>query len=507
MALPKTALPSLCRICQKGAPKFFLGSPFNEARYKALLEGLEAVELSSKDFNLDNFDFRLDAEYFLKSNLLFLKQLDNTGYKKIEDFCYVTDGIHTSIDYSETSNIKLISATSPRENYFDVSRNAFISEIAHLNNPRTALKENDIIISTVGTIGNCAVATKDILPANSDRHVGIIRCHRDFLASYISTFLLSKYGRFQTWRESTGNVQLNLFIYKIKTLKIAILSVNFQHEILNLVKSANFKRELSRQTYIDAETLLLQTIGLSNFKPANEPVNIKNFKDSFLATGRLDAEYYQKKYEEVIRHIKAQKHERLADLVKIKKSIEPGSDAYSNEGLPFLRVSDYNKHGLSEPEKKLSASFCNDNKELLKGLMPKKETILFSKDGSVGTAYMLRTDKEMITSGAILHLTVKDKEQIMAEYLTLALNSKLVQMQAERDAGGSIILHWRVGEIEDVIVPVIEYPTQEKIAALVDESFALKKQSEQLLETAKRAVEIAIEQDEEAASAYIGDRH
>lgn len=37
----------------------------------------------------------------------------------------------------------------------------------------------------------------------------------------------------------------------------------------------------------------------------------------------------------------------------------------------------------------------------------------------------------------------------------------------------------------------------------IEESFRLKKQSEQLLETAKRAVEIAIEQDEEEAMRYI----
>ena len=47
---------------------------------------------------------------------------------------------------------------------------------------------------------------------------------------------------------------------------------------------------------------------------------------------------------------------------------------------------------------------------------------------------------------------------------------------------------------------------QEKFATLVEESFRLKKQSDQLLETAKRAVEIAIEQDEEAAMKYISRR-
>lgn len=76
-------------------------------------------------------------------------------------------------------------------------------------------------------------------------------------------------------------------------------------------------------------------------------------------------------------------------------------------------------------------------------------------------------------------------------------------MQAERDAGGSIILHWRVSEIESVVIPLIDYTKQQEIAELVEESFRLKNKSEELLETAKRAVEIAIEKDENAALNFI----
>ena len=76
-------------------------------------------------------------------------------------------------------------------------------------------------------------------------------------------------------------------------------------------------------------------------------------------------------------------------------------------------------------------------------------------------------------------------------------------MQAERDAGGSIILHWRVGEIENVLVPVIAKQTQQQISDLIEESFRLKKQSEQLLELAKMAVKMAIEEDEKIAMAFI----
>jgi restriction endonuclease S subunit len=129
---------------------------------------------------------------------------------------------------------------------------------------------------------------------------------------------------------------------------------------------------------------------------------------------------------------------------------------------------------------------------LIDSLKPKKETILFSKDGSVGTAYMLREDADFITSGAILHLTVKNKD-VLPEYLTLALNSKVVQQQAERDAGGSIILHWRINEIENVVVPIVDYKIQQQIAELIEKSFCLCKESKRLLNEAKDMVEKEIE--------------
>ncbi|MDR1384765.1 MAG: hypothetical protein LBJ67_13105, partial [Planctomycetaceae bacterium] len=351
------------------------------------MEGLEVSEVLLSKLKITNYELRFDAEYYSKKNLELNYQLNKVGFKRIKNFAFVTDGIHTAIDYSEKSNVKLVSATSPRENYFDFSRNVFISEKSHGENPRTALQVNDVIISTVGTIGNCAVVKLSDLPANSDRHVGIIRINsKQFLPNYVSTFLLSKYGRFQTLRESTGNVQLNLFIYKIKILKIANLSIYFQKKIDEMVCLANNNREQSQLLYHQAEELLLETIGLKDFQPSQMGTNIKSFKESFLATGRLDAEYYQPKYEEITAKIKEQQYDMLGNLVNIKKSVEPGSDAYSDEGLPFIRVSDYNKFGISTPDKYLSGSYCNENSALLKSLYPTKETILFSKDGSVGTA-------------------------------------------------------------------------------------------------------------------------
>jgi restriction endonuclease S subunit len=128
---------------------------------------------------------------------------------------------------------------------------------------------------------------------------------------------------------------------------------------------------------------------------------------------------------------------------------------------------------------------------------------LLTKDGSVGIAYKVEEDLDYITSGALLHLTVKQK-RVLPDYLTLVLNSIIVQSQAERDAGGSIIQHWKPSEIGDVIIPILDDDTQKKITTDVQSSFSLRRQSEQLLNFAKQAVEMAIEEGEDIAMKWLG---
>ena len=364
-----------------------------------------------------------------------------------------------------------------------------------------ALKENDILVSVVGTLGNAALVQKENLPAIFSCKSTVLRV-KDINPSYLLTYINCKYGRSLLLRKERGAIQKGLNLDDLKTLDVYIPGNDFQLNIEQLFKLSIDGEKQAKNKYFQAEQTLLEAVGLADFKPSTQNTNIKTFAQSFGTSGRLDAEYYQPKYEEMMARITNQSHSKLVDVVTIKKSIEPGSDAYAEEGLPFIRVSDYSKYGLTTPDKCLSDAFVADNQALLESLKPKANTVLFSKDGSVGTAYLLREDLHCVTSGAILHLLLK-RDDVLPEYLTLVLNSKLVQMQAERDAGGSIILHWRVGEIENVILPIIDLTTQTKISQLVQQSFTLKAQSEHLLSVAKRAVEMAIEQDEAAAMAWI----
>ena len=116
---------------------------------------------------------------------------------------------------------------------------------------------------------------------------------------------------------------------------------------------------------------------------------------------------------------------------------------------------------------------------------------MLSKDGSVGIAYKVEEQMDVITSGAIIHLTVTDKE-VLPDYLTLVINSVVVKLQAERDAGGSIIQHWKPSEIEKVVIPILPMQEQIRLSEMLKQSFALRKESKTLLQQATLMVENAI---------------
>jgi restriction endonuclease S subunit len=453
--------------------------------------------------NLEQGSLRFDSEHYHPTNLFLLQTLKKKNHAQIGDFAFVTDGIHASIDFDENSKINLLSAKAPKENYFDLSGTGFISKEQDEKNKRTRLKENDVVISTVGTIGNCAVVDKSILPANSDRHVGIIRIEKDYQPYFLSSFLLSKYGRFQTFRESTGNVQLNLFIYKIKEITVPNLSQNFQKLIQDVCVKAHRLKTDSVNFYSQAEQLLLSELGLLDWKPKHELAFIKNFSNAKDAE-RFDAEYFQPKYEEIVEAVKKYKggFDELGNLVKIKKSVEPGSEAYQENGIPFVRVSNLSKFELSDNNQQFISEELYDE---LKTHQSKKGEVLLSKDATPGMAYFLNEEpQKMIVSGGILRLKI-DNKQVLPEYLALVLNSVIIQKQIERDAGGSIINHWRPDQVKATLIPVLKNDKQEEIKALIEKSFNDRKLSKSLLKIAKRGVEMAIEKDEKEAKKWINN--
>lgn len=465
-----------------------------------MLDGLEVSVINIK--NLER-SIRFDAEFYSKENLRIESFIKKGKFEALTELVKVSDGNHMSISEKFTTEGVPYYRGQDIHSFFIENSTPICIDEQTFNLPvmkRSHLKKGDVLLSIVGTIGKLGLVYSN-LKATCSCKLAILRPSK-ISAEFLSIFLSSKFGNNQIKKYTRGAVQMGLILDDFDQLLIPKLSTNFQAKIENIVKSAHQRLEQSQSLYAQAEALLLSELGLQDWQPSEANTAEVSLVDSFLSSGRLDAEYYQPKYDELLEKITHIDNEPLINLVTIGKSIETGSEAYSDEGVPYIRVSDISKFGIEQPTTRISNDYYLRNKTLLDKLKVKKNTILLSKDGSIGIAYTVHEDLDMLTSGALLHLKIKNK-RVLPDYLTLVLNSNVVQQQAERDGGGSIIVHWRVSEIEKVIIPILSEDIQGQISNFVCQSQAAQAESKRLLALAKEAVEVAIEQSEEAAEKLI----
>lgn len=466
------------------------------------MDGLECSEINRSELERT---LRIDSEFYSKSAIKVSDMLQSRSHDLLTTFVNVSDGNHMGIsDYFIDEGVPYYRGQDAGAFFIENSNPICIDEKT-FELPvmkRSHLKKGDVILSIVGTIGSLSLVYSD-KSATCSCKLAILRPKEGKNAELLATFLRGKYGQAQITRFTRGAVQKGLILEDMDQLVVPVFGDGIVEAIRNAIQSAYQIQEKANNCYREAQRTLVNSVG-SISVPA-ESVSVRNISTSFYTTGRLDAEYYQPKYDALFTALSTIKTKKLGGahgIVNIEKSIEPGSEVYVEDGIPFVRVSDVSKFEISEPEVKLRNDIL-PNPEVL---FPQKDTILLSKDGSVGIAYKTESTMPVITSGALLHLTVRNKAEVLPDYLTLVLNSPIVQLQAERDSNGAIIQHWKPSEIENVIIPVLDMDIQKEIATKVQESFALRKQSKQLLEYAKHAVEMAIEQGEDVAMEWLKDK-
>lgn len=454
-----------------------------------MLEGLEISEVRYSDIMSDVETIRLDSEYH-KKEFIYIDELKKAHQ---EHFCKFSD-YNVTIDCSAfypgieqfygCGKIPLIRVQNIKNGVIDYDSCATLPQLSQDYSTLKWVKEGDIVITKGGSIGFTGYVTKDAL-ASRDL-IFIKSSHLNpKISKFIYLYFSTNFAFKQLVRSSSQCAQPHLTITLVKNFDIIKLSDEFIQDVSNIYDHFTQNTLLSKKYYAEAENILCEALGLNCWLSKNSTINVKTLRSTFLSSGRLDAEYYQTKFDDLFELLSKYDCDTLDNLVNINKSVEPGSDSYQDKGIPFIRVQDLSMYGISETDVYLSP------KEFSNIIRPKKDTILLSKDGSVGIAYKVEEDSDYITSGAILHLSIK-KETILPDYLTLVLNSKIVQMQAERDAGGSIIQHWKPSEIKRVVIPILPLDVQKNISEKIKHSFALRKEANNLLVEAKNNVEHAI---------------
>ncbi|MDE0400111.1 MAG: restriction endonuclease subunit S [Candidatus Poribacteria bacterium] len=440
-------------------------------------------------------DKRLDSEHYHPYHLENLRKFENKSQPLSGFITHITGGATPlGAEYPE-EGVPFLRVQNIMPNYISDADIKYLSPSQNREILRSQLKKDDVLLTITGvSYGKSAVVTDKFVGANINQH-SVKMTVKNIIPYFLSTFLNCKYGYSQSTRHVVGITRPALDYSAIRSFSIPDLDRNFQEVIASCCYQAEKSREDSKQRYNKAQTLLLAELGLVDWQPKQQLTFVKNFSGTESA-GRIDADYFQPKYDEIVNAIKSYSGgwDTLGNLTTLKKCVEVGSKEYIETGIPFVRVSNLSPYEMTQ-EKYISEELYAELTEH----QPKQGEILFSKDATPGIAYYLReTPKKMITAGGILRLKSKT-DRIGHEYLTLVLNSILTQEQVNRDVGGSVILHWRPDQVAGTVIPILSKEKQAEIEQKVIESFSLRRRAKDLLEHAKRAVEIAIEQDEQAA--------
>jgi len=375
------------------------------------------------------------------------------------------------------------------------------------------LEEKDILISSIGkgSIGKVAInLEKERLATVSE--VTVLRDCK-YNPFFIAIYLQSKFGQTEINRQITGATgQLHLLPSNIASIIAPKTTDSAQEKIEEMVLKAYEEREKADSLYKIAEDTLLEELGLKDWRPKSkkiviggkefeeeENISIRNLSEAIEAD-RIDAEYFQPAYEEISKKIKEYPN-GFSRLLNHVENVNPNFDPtkYPEQTFSYVELADIDSsigviHRVNELKGEEAPSRA-------RRMLKEGDVIVSSVEGSLEKVALV--DKEhngCLASTGFFQFRPLD---ILSEVLLVLSKTIVLQSQLKKKCSGTILTAVPKESLRDIIIPILPLSTQQKIASLVQQSHEARKRAKELIEIAKRAVEIAIEEEEQEALSYI----
>lgn len=448
------------------------------------MEGLEVVEVKLSA-TLENRDFRVDSAFYTKAP----KKNKNLEYRKIGD-CLASSQYGISIEMNENDKGYPIYRMNEMHNMLcdlDVDKCADISKSDY---ERFALKDKDVLFNRTNSfewVGRTGIyyVNDDIKRTFASYLVRFNPDEKILLPEYLCAFLNSKQGVWDVKRRARQSInQTNVNPEEVKEIEIPILEIDFQKKIQFNFREANRLRIQSKTLYSEAEEMLLEELGLKDWQPTNESVSVKSFSD-FQASGRLDAEYYQPKYDEIENQLINFGVQNLDKYCNVQdKNFTP----LFNKEYRYIELANIGANG--------DITGCTETigEELpsrARRLVHKGDLIVSSIEGSLQSCAIITDEYNNALCSTGFY--VLSPTTINVETLLLVFKSHVMQALMKKGCSGTILTALSKDELMKLQLPNISQPVQQQIATKIQQSFVLKAESKRLLEKAKVMVEREIE--------------
>lgn len=453
--------------------------------YKSLLHGPERLEAEYYRKHYISLELRLKTKQLMPLSLVTSK---------------ITDGTHFTPSYTETG-VPFLSALNVLENRLTTEvGHKYISEEEHNELYRRCdPKAGDVLVRKIGVGPRWAAVVPSNMPTFSlFVSVALLRPRVDIITpEMLAAFINSKYGQTQLIRVQKGASQPDLHLEDIKDIFVPIFSEQFQSEIVRLHECAIQMSMKGDAFYRNAELLLFGALNYKNALNIENTISVQSFKNSFLATGRLDAEYYQPKYlnscKVVTEYVNG--YEKLSNSCRINDvNFNPEDEVK----YKYIELSNIDKAGVITGYTQAAGIELPSR---ARRLVNEGDVLISSIEGSLTSCAIVTAE----LNGALCStgFYVIQSPIINSETLLVLFKSQLMQELLKQGCSGTILTAINKNEFLNLPIPLIDKAMQRDIFQLVQASFKLKAESLRLTDAVKLAVEVAIEQDEAAALRYI----
>lgn len=472
------------------------------------MEGLEATELLLSEVEVENLTFRFDAEFFNKVALkavYALKASHTLGDLVKSGYRVVYENTH-SIERSIGESLGLpffLQAADITTPFIQPDEMNCVAEADWIRYTKGHIIPGEVLIEVKGRAEKVAIVPPDFplktLVSGSCYKLSL----RDPLDKHLLvTFLTCRYG--QALKDRLKTNLLISFIAKDDLYNLPVLNASnkLKREISRVFIAAEGNYKQSKSLYAQAEALLLRELGLEGWQPP-EPLAYQSTFGQAWADGRLDAEHFQPQYEALKAHLISKGAFRLGDRLTepIRRGISP---EYVEEGGDVVVINSQHVRKIqveTEDTRKTSLSLLKADQD--KGQVRRGDVLLNSTGYmTIGRCQCLLNDVIAVVDNHVA--IIRPKPPIDPVYLACYLNSRAGQMQTESGwTGSSGQIELRPDVIADYLVWDAPAEIQAEVRRNIETAYQARRQSKQLLETAKRAVEVAIEDGEDAALALL----
>ena len=462
------------------------------------MDGLECSEILFSQIDLGD---RFDSDYYTKNYLHISDQISKVPTEKLgklattvaSAFYPAATQLYSEGDTAFARCVDCVSypvITKDQDSKFEKIPYAFGKE----NKGISFIKAEDIIITKVGTPCYASILTDYSEIALSRTVMGLTGIH-SVDPYYLMVFLRCKYGFDQLFRQRELTIQYQLTLPRVKAVDVYLANDMLQIKVMKLCKKSKEFQQKSNEAYQMAEQILRNIVDYPD-DTALGTYSIKKINESFAISGRLDAEYYQPKYEAIVKKLNTR--ETVLSLCNLHdKNYNPDA----KQTYQYIELADVGQSGdISD----VDIQYGSDLPMRARRIVKSGQVIVPSVEGSLQSCALITDeyDGALCSTG----FYVLDSDCINSETLLVLFKSEPIQALMKQRCSGTILTAISKDELLSMPLPMIDGDIQKEIAVKVQEAFTLRKQSKQLLEYAKQAVEMAIEQGEDVVLAWLKDK-